>query len=411
MTLERIVCAPRLWSASPQPFRRVTWLELFFDLIFVAAVAEVGGPLEGDYSVAGLVRYSFLFVLIWWAWSGHTLYCTRFDHNDVVQRCLILVQCFIAAVMAANASDALDSRSSAGFGAAYGAMRLVLAVQYLRARRVQETRPLASRYGLGFGVAALVWLASSLLDAPARYWVWGLALAVDFATPWLAAAHSRRFPPDAAHFPERFGLFTIILLGEFVAAVMRGIESQEEWTFPAAATAFCGMAFAFVLRWWYFDVAECAAERHIRGRRQARWFEIWHYAHLPLFLGIAVAGVGFQRAIEGHDGTGILFAAYTTLSLAVVTMGASRSRGAKPLWYGWAIALLAGAACYGAGLIGRVPMAAALVGTCLAQGWSAGRMRPRVTAAAIEMRTRVQTLPESERDRKQRPVRECGPLG
>ena len=101
---------PRLWDANSHGELRVTWMELFFDLIFVAAVAEVGAPLATDYSRAGLLRYGFLFVLIWWAWSGHTLYSTRFHHDDLVQRMLILIQCFIAAVMAANAKDALDSR-------------------------------------------------------------------------------------------------------------------------------------------------------------------------------------------------------------------------------------------------------------------------------------------------------------
>src|SRR5947199_4384468 len=102
MQLSGLVQAPRLWVADSHHERRVTWMELFFDLIFVAAVAEVGAPLGDDYSLAGLARYSFLFVLIWWAWSGHTLYSTRFDHDDVVQRGLILLQCFIAAIMAAN---------------------------------------------------------------------------------------------------------------------------------------------------------------------------------------------------------------------------------------------------------------------------------------------------------------------
>jgi low temperature requirement protein LtrA len=76
-------------------------------------------------------------------------------------------------------------------------------------------------------------MISALLDAPARYWFWALALAIYFATPWLAARHALRFPPDASHYPERFGLFTIILLGEFIAAVMHGIEGQEDWSFPA----------------------------------------------------------------------------------------------------------------------------------------------------------------------------------
>jgi len=325
-----LAAAPRLWVSDPHSERRVTWMELFFDLIFVAAVAEVGAPLATDYSWAGLLRYSFLFVLIWWAWSGHTLYSTRFDHDDLVQRVLILVQCFIAAVMAANAKEALDSRSSAGFGAAYAGMRIVLVIQYVRARRVPETRELTTRYALGFGAAALIWMASAFLDPPQRYWVWSLALLVDFATPSLATRHSMKFPPDATHFPERFGLFTIILLGEFVAAVMRGIESQEYWSFPAAATAFSSMAFAFVLRWWYFDVARSAAARHIRTRRQAAWFQIWHYAHLPMFLGIGVAGVGFEHLISLQNGeqlngteAWVLCSAVAVLTAALATIGAT----------------------------------------------------------------------------------------
>ena len=94
-----------------EPGRKVTWLELFFDLAFVAAVAQVGSPLAADYTVAGLARYAFLFLLIWWAWNGHTNFSTRFDTDDAVQRILTLTQIFVVAVMAVNAKDALDSRS------------------------------------------------------------------------------------------------------------------------------------------------------------------------------------------------------------------------------------------------------------------------------------------------------------
>lgn len=103
MAIAQLTRLPRLWASDFAQHRRVTWLELFFDLVFVAAVAEVGSPLSVDYSPAGLFRYAFLFVLIWWGWSGHTLYCTRFDHDDLANRLLVLAQCFIAAVMAANA--------------------------------------------------------------------------------------------------------------------------------------------------------------------------------------------------------------------------------------------------------------------------------------------------------------------
>ena len=378
MHLPALSQPPRLWVTDPHGERRVTWMELFFDLIFVAAVAQVGAPLAKDYSWGGLLRYGFLFVLIWWAWSGHTLYSTRFDHDDLVHRVLILIQCFIAAVMAANAKEALDSRSSAGFGAAYAGMRIILVIQYVRARRVPETRSLTTRYAVGFGAAAAVWIASAFLDAPERYWVWAVALVIDFATPWLANKHSMRFPPDATHFPERFGLFTIILLGEFVAAVMRGIESQEYWSFSAAATAFSSMAFAFVLRWWYFDVAQSAAARHVRTRQQARLFQVWHYAHLPMFLGIGVAGIGFEHLItlqSGEQLTGkevwILCSAVAVLMMALISIAATSDASRKHRRpYLWGQFGLIGIPVI-LGIVGpvlhRVALVVALLATCCSQ--------------------------------------------
>ena len=277
--------------------RKVTWLELFFDLIFVAAVAQVAAPLHHEYSLAGLFRFAPLFVLIWWAWTGHTVFSTRFDTDDVIQRGLTLLQMFAVAAMAANAKDALDSRSSAGFAAAYAAVRFILVAQYFRARRVPGARALATHYCVGHGVAAILWLASALVDAPLRYWIWAVACVVDLGTPWTAVRHTVRTPPDAAHLPERFGLFTLILLGESVVAVMRGMESQDDWTPAAATSAFLGMGICFLIWWWYFDGALGASERPIRSRREAVRVHLWSYAHLPLALGIVVAGVGIERIV------------------------------------------------------------------------------------------------------------------
>ena len=95
-----LVRAPQLrFIAGNDPGRKVTWLELFFDLIFVAAVAQVGEPLREDYTVTGLVRYSTLFVLIWWAWIGNSVFATRFNSDDVLQRVLTLVQMFAVAII------------------------------------------------------------------------------------------------------------------------------------------------------------------------------------------------------------------------------------------------------------------------------------------------------------------------
>ena len=278
--------------------RKVTWLELFFDLVFVAAVAQAGTHLRDDYSPAGLMRFGLLFVLIWWAWLGHTTFSTRFDTDDVVQRALTALQLFLVAVMAVNATGALDSRDSAGFAAAYSVMRLVLAGQFLRARRVRRARALTTRYAAACGAAAVLWLASAFLDTPVRFLVWAVALTIDVGTPLLTTRHLVNVPHDAAHLPERFGLFSIILIGESMAAVMAGMGHQEYWSLRAASAAIGGIATVFAIWWAYFDGVDATAHRMVRTMGDAARFHVWSYAHLPLYLGIAVLGVGLERVIE-----------------------------------------------------------------------------------------------------------------
>jgi low temperature requirement protein LtrA len=294
----RRLVPPRLRSEhGHEPGRRVTWLELFFDLAFVAAVAQVGTHLRDDYSVAGLLRFSLLFLLIWWAWLGHTTFSTRFDTADLVQRAFTALQIFLVAVMAVNATGDLGSRDSAGFAAAYAIMRLALAAQYLRVRGVRRARGLTRRYGTSCGIAAALWMASSIVPAPARVWIWGLALLIDVGTPLVSTRHMVDVPHDAAHLPERYGLFTIILLGESMVAVMAGMEGQEYWSPAAASAAVLGIGTIFAIWWWYFDGVRAAAERRVQSHRDGVRFHVWSYAHLPLYLGIAVAGVGLEHVI------------------------------------------------------------------------------------------------------------------
>ena len=116
--MTRLFAPIQLRAHLGEAAHRVTWLELFFDLIFVAAVAQVAEPLHDDYSVAGVFRFATLFALIWWAWTGYTVFATRFHADDGMQRLLMPLQMFVVAAMAANAEDQLHSRSSAGFMAA-----------------------------------------------------------------------------------------------------------------------------------------------------------------------------------------------------------------------------------------------------------------------------------------------------
>ena len=324
----------RLWPKASQ--RRVTWLELFFDVIFVAAVAQIGIPLSQDYSLPGLARYVFMFVLIWWAWLGHTTYCTRFQADDAIERLLTFLQFFAVAIMAANAKAGLGSEDSAGFGAAYAVMRGVLVVQYVRARHIASARRLATYFASGFGIAATLWLAAALVPMPYRFALWGLALLIDFATPWLAAKHAHHVPADAAHFPERFGLFTLILLGESVAAVMHGIEQQSTWYPSAVAAAFTSLGILCAFWWGYFEFTKAAEERHIRTPREQSMLTLWMYSHPFFYLAIATLGIGLEHVITRGNPVGLhreelalVLGSFAGACISLTLIGKSRPRAAK----------------------------------------------------------------------------------
>jgi low temperature requirement protein LtrA len=297
--MESTATPSQLRFMADEPERPVTWLELFFDLVFVAAVAQVGARLATDYSFDELGRFAFLLLVIWWAWHGCAYYATRFDADDRVERAATLLQMVAVIFMAANAEQGLDSESSAGFAAAYAIMRLILVGRYARAASHGGARTLARVHAVGFGSAAAIWLASSMTPVPWRYALWTVALIVDLGTAVVASRHTVSVPPHPSHLPERFGLFTLILLGEAMVAIMTGIQHQPEWSVAAAATALSGVGLVCAVWWAYFDGVDAAAHRHVRCDADSRRLAVWSASHLPLYLGIAMSGVAVEHAVRG----------------------------------------------------------------------------------------------------------------
>ena len=243
------------------------------------------------------MRYAFSLALIFLAWLGYTTFSTQFSVDDLFQRGLIIAQIFLVAVMAANSTGPLSSEDAAGFGAAYGGVRLILALQYLRVVRLAETRPMVVRRIIGLAVVAFVWCGSALLPVPYRYAAWASALLIDVWNSWPPTRDTVSSPPGATHFPERFGLLTIILLGEFVASVLLGIQSQVGWSFSAASAAILSVALGFAL-WSCYSDGACAWEsRHVRNRKDVVQMRVWVALHFLLFLGIGIIAIGARRGI------------------------------------------------------------------------------------------------------------------
>ena len=178
-------------------------------------------------------------------------------------------------------------------------MRLILVGRYMRASRRPGAQRFALEHAAGFGAAAIVWLLSTAAPVPARYVLWAIALGIDLGTAVVTARHTLAVPPNAAHLPERFGLFTLILLGEAIVAVMKGIQGQPAWSLAAASTALSGVVLVAAVWWAYFEGARAAAHRHVRCQADCRRLSFWSSAHLPLYLGIALAGIGTEHAITG----------------------------------------------------------------------------------------------------------------
>ena len=271
--------------------RKISWLELFYDLIYVATIIQLGNRLSDDVSVQGVLLFVLLFIPVWWSWTGMMFYFNRFVVDDGWHRLLVFAQMFAVANLGISVSGALGE-TSASFAMAYFSVRAILVILYLRAwRHVPSARQLIGRYAAGFSVGAAVWLASVFVPPPYRYALWVLGLAIEFWVP--LSAGSRRLQsqlvPDRPHLVERYGLFTIIVLGESFIKVVTGLAGQQT---TQASLLFSGLAFVISasLWWLYFGTVSGAALKQTVAAPY-----VWIYTHLPLTIGITAVGVALKK--------------------------------------------------------------------------------------------------------------------
>ena len=146
--------------------RKISWLELFYDLIYVATIIQLGDLLSGAVSPAGAALFVLLFIPVWWSWTGMMFYFNRFVVDDAWHRLLVFAQMFAVANMAISVTGAFGDRSQA-FALAYFAVRAILVLFYVRAwRHVESARPLIRRYAIGFALAASPWRTSWVTATP-----------------------------------------------------------------------------------------------------------------------------------------------------------------------------------------------------------------------------------------------------
>jgi low temperature requirement protein LtrA len=348
--------------------RRATWTELLFDLVFVVIVAELAHRLKQDLDGARVGAFAFLFLPAWWAWIGSTFYANRFDRDDLTGRLFVLLEMLAAAALAVSVHDALDTTSRA-FAIAYVAARVILIALYLlAARRVPGSRALAHRYAAGFALAAALWLASVWVAPPWRFALWGAGMLIDLVTPLTARRIQATLPLDTAHLPERFGLFTLIVMGESVVGAVQGVAGRS-WDLPAAVAGMLGMVLVFSVWWSYFENMVGTAIR-----RTLLAGQVWVYGHLPLVMSLAALGAGLQRAVSADPAAALPVAdrwliagalASALASMAVIDLATRGEASAVPSGRRAAIRLVGAAAAALTGLLAAGLPPPAFIG-CLA---------------------------------------------
>ncbi len=300
-----------------EPHRAATNLELLFDLCFVVAVAYAGTELHhaiaGNHAASGIGSYLTVFFAIWWAWMNFSWHASAYDNDDGAYRVATMVQITGCLVIAAGIPRAFEDRQFDVVFAGYFIMRLALVGLWLRAARADPARRRTClRFAAGIALAMCGW--SFLFFAQAwPPWAWWIMASVELLIPAWAEAASPT-PWHAHHIAERYGLFTIIVLGESVLAatnaVRLGIEGSG-FSPPLLGMIAGGLLIIFSLWWIYFGKP---AYRFLTSNRAGF---IWGYGHYFVFASAAAVGAGLAVSVDYLLGTAPIDARLAAASVSV----------------------------------------------------------------------------------------------
>lgn len=309
---------------------RVTYIELFFDLVFVFAITQLSHGLLHHLTPLGAFQAALLFLVVWWVWI-YTCWITNWlDPERPAVRLLLLALMLAGLVMSMSLPEAFEDKGLT-FAIAFVLMQVGRSLFVAWALRRHNARNYRNflRITAWLAVSGACWIAGGLSEGPQRMALWGLAVAIEFAspslgfwTPGLGRSTTADWDVEGGHMAERCALFVIIALGETL--LMTGATVAELPREAGVLTAFGAAFAASVAMWWiYFDAAAERASRTFASSddpgKIARL--AYTYFHLPLVAGIVVSAVGDELALVHPNGhvdlkTGAVLLAGPALYLA-----------------------------------------------------------------------------------------------
>jgi low temperature requirement protein LtrA len=279
--------------------RKTSYIELFFDLVFVFAFTQVTALILEDTSVQGFLRSALVLAMVWWAWSAYAWMTNAIDVENTVTRLIMFAAMAAGFFMALSVPDAFQDEA-AWLAVAYFVARVLNSTLYAWGVRGDPGQLAAVlRLSPWFLSAALVALVGGFVDPDYRAWVWLASLAIDVVGTLTVASAAWGVSPS--HFAERYALIVIIALGESIVAIgiaTAGLERDATYAL-SVILAFAGVA---ALWWAYFDFVATAVERALRRAspvaRGALARDLFTFFHYPVVLGIILYAVAAKKTLE-----------------------------------------------------------------------------------------------------------------
>jgi low temperature requirement protein LtrA len=304
----RLAAFPSLRPRDPEQAHRVaTPLELIFDLVFVVAVGraslELHHALAERHFADGLVGYAVVFFAIYWAWLNFTWFASAYDSDDWLYRVLTFLQMGGVLVLTAGIHDVFSTEPDARLViVGYVVMRLALVSQWLRAAASDSLRRRVTQaYAGGIVAVQVLWVLGLLLPDGAFLGVFVVLVAAEVAVPAVAERRGEPTPWHPHHIAERYGLFTLIVLGETILAsanaVVEAVEEGHEVPALVLLSA-SGLVLVAGMWWIYFD----RPQHHLLT--SPRYAFAWGYGHYFVFGSAAAVSAGIELLIEvelGHS--------------------------------------------------------------------------------------------------------------
>ena len=298
----------RLWWQKARPIsdvpeeRTVSFLELFYDLAYVVIIIQLTHTLAGHLDLSTTLEYIGLYAMVWFAWINGTFYHELHGNNDIRSRAFTFAQMFMLVWMAIFVDTAFSAEGYQGFAYAYGSFLIILSYLWWRTGVHDPAhRPLSTPYALAFVGAAAAFFISAQTSLETAQTVWLGAIAFILTLPIIMFRFRNR--ADQKHIEqaqrirhslvERFGLLTIIILGENLISIVSGASYRGDFSLGFVSLISASILVVFFMWWIYFDLV---SERLPIQDQLHRWS--WMYLHLLLTMSIGLVAVGLLNAIE-----------------------------------------------------------------------------------------------------------------